>query len=488
MSQPNILFIMTDDHASHAMSCYGSKINKTPNMDSIANEGMLFNNCFCTNSICAPSRATILTGTHTHINGVKTLGDKLDNSILTFPALFRENGYQTGIVGKWHLGQGEKHWPKNFDYYNVLPGQGDYFNPVMVENGTSKVFEGYVTDIITDKCLEFLENRDEDKPFLLFCHHKAPHRPWLVSEEYRSHYIEDLPVPETFDDDYKNRAEAARRARMRVERDFNAVDLKIKTPEGYEPYDSLPVPDDISTLWYETLEGEKVTFSSKAQLKNWKYQRYMKEYLRCIDCVDDNIGRLLTYLEDNGLKDDTMVIYTSDQGFYLGDHGWYDKRFMYEQSLRMPLVIRYPSMIRPGSINDNMVLNLDFAQTLLDIAGIKQPKEMQGISFMNQLKGDHEAEVRKDMYYRYWMHLAHHNVAAHYGIRTKRYKLIFYYGKALGTSGSIDWNTDEEWELFDLEMDPNEMNNVYNRQEYSLIQAELKKRLYEIKAESKDDE
>ncbi|MCK5811677.1 MAG: sulfatase [Clostridiales bacterium] len=488
MSQPNIIFIMTDDHASHAMSCYGSKINKTPNMDRIANEGIKFDNCFCTNSICAPSRATILTGTHTHINGVKTLGDKLDNTLNNFPKMFQKAGYQTAIVGKWHLGQGEKHWPSGFNHFNVLPGQGDYFDPVMVENGVEKVFKGYVTDIITDKSLEWLEKRDQEKPFLLLCHHKAPHRPWNVHERYADHYSEDIPVPLTFDDDYKNRSQAAFRATMRVERDFNSLDLKIKLPDGYEEFDSFPIPEDISTLQYETNEGDIVTFKSKKELKNWKYQRYMKEYLRCIDCVDDNIGRILEYLDDNNLTKNTMVVYTSDQGFYLGDHGWYDKRFMYEHSLRMPFVVRYPKMIKPGTISDQMILNLDFAQTFLDLAGIAKDPIMQGKSFINILDGSLKETLREDMYYRYWMHLADHNVAAHYGVRTKRYKLIYYYGKALGTLGSIDTDTPEEWELFDLKNDPNEMKSLYNDIKYADIREKLRKRLYELKNEAKDFE
>jgi len=486
MSSPNIIFIMTDDHASHAISSYGSKINKTPNMDRIAKEGMLFNNCFCTNSICAPSRATILTGTHTHVNNVRTLCDKLDNNILTFPKLLRENGYQTAIIGKWHLGQGEKHWPKGYDYYNILPGQGDYFDPEMVENGKVKKMSGYVTDIITDESLKWLDNRDKKKPFLLLCHHKAPHRPWLTHERYKDRYKEDVIPPVTFNDDYKNRAQAAKRAKMRVDRDFNALDLKIKTPKGYKLLESLPMPDDVTTLKYETYEGDIVTFKTKEELKNWKYQRYIKEYLRCIDCVDDNIGRILDYLDENNLAEDTMIVYTSDQGFYLGDHGWFDKRFMYEHSLRMPFIIRYPKKIPANSINNNMILNLDFAQTFLDVAGITQPEIMQGHSFKKMLYNENSDAIREDMYYRYWMHLASHNVTAHYGIRTLKYKLIYYYGEGLDASCTSDKNTSKEWELFDLEKDPNELNNVYDDEEYKDIRERLTKRLYELKAQAND--
>ncbi|MDX1357766.1 MAG: sulfatase [Clostridia bacterium] len=489
MTRPNIIFIMTDDHASHAMSCYGSKINETPNMDRIADGGVRFNNCFCTNSICAPSRATILTGTHTHINGVKTLGDKLDNSLPNLAKIFQKEGYSTAVVGKWHLGQGEKHHPTGFDYWNVLPGQGDYFDPVMIEMGERKIFRGYVTDIITDKSIEWLENRDAEKPFMLMCHHKAPHRPWLSDDKHRDMYSDyDIPLPDTFFDDYENRSEAAKRAEMRVDRHMNSLDLKIDIPEGYEKMDRLPIPDDVSGLEYTTWEGEKYTFKSKEQLAQWKYQRYIKEYLRCVASVDDGIGRMLDWLDEKGLTESTMVIYTSDQGFYLGDHGWYDKRFMYEESLRMPLVIRYPEKIKAGAVKDEMVLNLDFARTFLDAAGIEEPDYMQGRSFMSILQGETPDDWQTSMYYRYWMHLAHHNVAAHYGIRTMRYQLIYYYGKALGTSGSIDVDTPEEWELFDLEEDPCEMMNVYNNPEYRVIREELKKELYRLKEESGDYE
>lgn len=488
MKRPNIIFIMTDDHASHAMSCYGSKINKTPNMDRIAEGGIRFDNCFCTNSICAPSRATILTGTHTHINGVKTLGDKLDNKMENMPKILQREGYQTAIVGKWHLGQGEAHHPTGFDYYNVLPQQGDYFDPTMIEMGERKVFKGYVTDIITEKSINWLDSVDKEKPFMLMCHHKAPHRPWLSDDKHKDMFTEDVPLPDTFFDDYKNRSEAAKRAKMRVERDFNSLDLKIEIPDGYEKMDSLPIPEDVTELEYTTWEGEKVTFKTHRELKEWKYQRYIKEYLRCVAAVDDSVGEILDWLDKENLTDNTMIIYTSDQGFYLGDHGWYDKRFMYEESLRMPLVIKYPERIKAGTVSSDMVLNLDFAQTFLDAAGIESPDYMQGSSFMPILKGDSIDDWRQSMYYRYWMHLSHHNVAAHYGIRTKDYKLIYYYGEALGTTSSIDEPTPVEWEMFDLNKDPAELNNVYDDTEYSEIREALKIELYALKEEAKDYE
>lgn len=457
--RPNIIFIMSDDHASHAMSCYGSKINETPNLDRISDGGVRFDNCFCTNSICTPSRATILSGTYNHINDVTTLASKMDNRLQTFPKLLRENGYQTAIVGKWHLGQGPEHEPTGFDFWRVLPGQGLYHNPVMIDKDGKHVFEGYVTDLITDMSLDWLKDRDKDKPFCLLCHHKAPHRSWEPDEKHADMYEDiDIPKPETFDDDYSNRASAAEAATMRIERDLNKGDLKIPVPEGL----------------------------TKEEEKDWKYQRYIKDYLRVIASIDDNVGRLLDYLDEEDIADDTIVIYTSDQGFFLGDHGWFDKRFMYEESLRMPFVLRYPKEVEPGSINGDIVLNLDFAPLFLDFAGVDVPPEFQGRSFRSILQGDTPEDWRESMYYRYWMHKAHHNVYAHYGIRTRRYKLIYYYSDALGQPGAIDETYEPEWELFDLEKDPYEMNSVYDDPEYADIVAELTDELHRIQAEARD--
>jgi arylsulfatase A-like enzyme len=302
---------------------------------------------------------------------------------------------------------------------------------------------------------------------------------------YKDH---NIPLPDTFFDDYKNRSEAAKRATMRVDRHMSSLDLKINIPEGYEKMDRLPLPENTEGFSYTTWEGEVVTFKDTRELKIWKYQQYIKEYLRCVASVDDGIGRILDWLDEKGLAGNTLVIYTSDQGFFLGDHGWYDKRFMYEESLRMPLIIRYPEKIKAGLVKDEMVLNLDFAQTFLDAAGIKDPGYMQGTSFMPIMENNTPEDWRTSMYYRYWMHLAHHNVAAHYGIRTIKHKLIYYYGKALGTSGSIDEDTPGEWELFDLEKDPQEMMNVYDNPEYHDIREELKREMYKLKEESGDYE
>lgn len=459
--RPNILFIMSDDHAAHAMSCYGSRINQTPNLDRIAEDGMRFDNCFCTNSICAPSRATILTGLYNHMNGVKTLGDGLDGRQQTVPKILQQNGYQTGLIGKWHLGHEGFNNPTGFDYWNILPDQGDYHNPDMFEMGERKQHTGYVTDIITDLSLEWLEDRDQEKPFYLMCHHKAPHRHWEPDEKHAYMYEDiDIPEPETFNDDYSNRAAAASAATMRIDRDLNALDTKGEPPEGLTPQ----------------------------EVKSWKYQRYIKDYLRCIASVDDNVGRLLDYLDEKGLAKNTIVIYTSDQGFFLGDHGWYDKRFMYEESLRMPFVVRYPREIQVGSVQKAMALNVDFAPTFLDYAGIEIPEYMQGSSLRPLLNGEVPEGWQTSMYYRYWMHLSHHGVYAHYGIRTERYKLIYYYAEALGTTHSVDDPKPPEWEMFDLEKDPYELNSVYHDSAYSDTVKQLTEQLYQLKEQVKDFE
>ncbi|HUW18837.1 MAG TPA: sulfatase/phosphatase domain-containing protein [Sedimentisphaerales bacterium] len=446
--RPNIIFIMADDHASHALSCYGSRINKTPNLDRLAKEGMRFDNCFCTNSICAPSRAVILTGKYSHIN------EKIDNSRekpfdgsqQTFPKLLQKAGYQTAIIGKWHLGSR----PTGFDYWSILPGQGKYHNPEFIEMGERKKYTGYVTDLITDFCLNWLRQRDTGKPFFLMYHHKAPHRNWQPDEKHAKMYDNvDIPVPETFDDDYKTRSDAAREQEMTISDHLSVPgDTKIKPPEG--------------------LTGPA--------LKKWKYQRYIKDYLRCVASVDDNVGRLLRYLDESGLAESTVVVYTSDQGFFLGDHGWFDKRFMYEESLRMPLLVRYPREIRAGTVNRDIVLNLDFAPTFLGFAGVAVPADMQGGSFRSLLGGKTPKDWRTSMYYHYYEYPAAHAVKRHYGIRTKRYKLIhFYY--------DID-----AWELYDLKKDPHELNNLYGKTGYENVTQELKAELERLRKQYGDSD
>lgn len=460
MKQPNILFIMSDDHAAHAIGSYGSVINQTPNIDRIAEAGIRFDNCFCTNSICAPSRATILTGVYNHINGVKTLHDDIDGSMMNFPKLLRQVGYDTAIIGKWHLGHGGKSDPTGFDYWNVLPGQGDYFDPEFIEMGVTRKYSGYVTDLITEMSMNWIKNRDKNKPFLLMCHHKAPHRPWLPSPKYTDLYEDvDIPEPVTFNDDYSTRAEAARAAKMRIDRDLLRKDVKADPPEG----------------------------STQEQIKSWNYQRYMKDYLRCVASIDEGVGVLLDTLEDEGVLDHTIVVYTSDQGFFLGDHGWFDKRFMYEESLRMPLLIQYPKEIKAGTVSQDMVLNVDFAATFLDAAGVSIPEDMQGRSFRSIWGGTTPTDWRKSMYYRYWMHLdKEHSVYSHYGIRTHEYKLIYYYADALGTTGSLDERRAPEWELYDLKKDPYELNNVYYDAAYASIISSLKQELTALQLEVRD--
>ena len=446
-TQPNILYIMSDDHAAHAISCYGSKINKTPNIDRIAAEGMRLTNCFATNALCAPSRATILTSKYSHLNGVRTHGSPpFDGTQMTYPALLQKAGYQTAVIGKWHL----KNDPTGFDYWSVVPGQGIYNNPRFIDMGTTHTVKGYVTDIITDKCMDWLDKRDPNKPFLLLCHHKAPHREWTPDEKHAHMYDDvDIPTPETFDDDYSDRASPARNAKMRIADDLNAIDLKTSPPAG--------------------LTG--------AALKKWKYERFIKDYLACIASVDDNVGRLLDYLKQHNLLDNTIVVYTSDQGFFLGDHGWFDKRFMYEESLRMPFVIRYPREIKAGTTCDATILNLDFAPTFLDFAGVPKHPEMQGESFRPCLDGNTPATWRDSMYYHFFEYPDHdHYAARHYGIRTDRYKLIHYYHPV------------DEWELFDLQKDPHELHSVYADTKYADTVTDLKKRLNALRQQYKDPE
>lgn len=437
--RPNILFIMTDDHTVQAMSCYGSKINETPNLDRIAEAGMLFDNCFCTNSLCGPSRACILTGKYSHLNGFRRNGDTFDGSQMTYPKILQKAGYQTAVVGKWHLDSD----PTGFDYWNILPGQGDYHNPTMIEMGERKQHEGYVTDLITDFSLDWLEQRDTDKPFCLLCQHKAPHRRWQPDAKHADMYESvDIPTPETFDDDYAGRGTAAHEAEMRVADHLDRQDLKMDPPEGLSP----------------------------EELKHWKYERYIKDYLRCVASVDDNVGRILDYLDETGLADNTLVVYTSDQGFYLGDHGWFDKRFMYEESLRMPLLMRYPGVIEPKTSNDDIVLNIDFGPTFLDVADAPLPEEMQGRSFESMLEGHTPGDWRYSMYYQYYEYPAVHMVNKHYGVRTKDHKLIYFY--------ELD-----EWELYDLKKDPHELKSVYGDPAYSEIQARMTEELRRLQKE-----
>ncbi len=455
--QPNVLFVMTDDHASHAMSCYGSKINRTPNLDRIANEWMLFDNCFCTNSICAPSRAVILTGKYGHVNGVIDNYTVFDGSQQTFPKLLQRAGYETAMIGKWHL----KSDPTGFDYWHVLMGQGTYYNPKFKTPEGIKKYTGYTTDIVIDVGLDYLKNkRDKAKPFFMMLHHKAPHRWWQPGPKHLTMYDDvEIPEPDNLFDDYETRSDAARLQKMSIKEELTEKDLKFAKPgnfteKQFEKWNAAYEP--------KNEKFRKANLTGK-ELIRWKYQRYIKDYLRCIASVDDNIGRVLDYLDEADLADNTIVIYTSDQGFYLGDHGWFDKRFMYEESLRMPLIIRHPGQTKAGSKSDDLVMNLDFGPTMLAFAGAKKPYDMQGESFKTILQSNTPKDWRKAIYYHYYEHPGEHMVKRHYGIRTQRYKLMHFY-----------YDNIDAWELYDLKKDPREMNNVYSQASYKSIIEQLK--------------
>jgi arylsulfatase A-like enzyme len=469
---PNIVFIMTDDHAAQAIGAYGSRVNTTPQIDRIAAEGMRFANCFCTNSICAPSRAVILTGKYSHLNGVRDNTLSFDGTQTTFPKLLRDAGYQTAMVGKWHL----KSPPTGFDYWHVLPGQGHYYNPDMIEMGEEKQHQGYVTDIVTDIALEFIQSRrDPDKPFLLMLHHKAPHRNWQPAERHLTIFDDTIfPEPETLFDDYATRSAAAREQEMTL-RDHMRLeyDLKMGDPPAR-------LNDQQRAAWEAAYGPKREAFERDSpqgeDLVRWKYKRYMEDYLGCIASVDESVGRVLDYLDRSGLAETTLVVYTSDQGFYLGEHGWFDKRFMYEESLRMPLLMRLPGAIPPGSINEDLVLNLDFGPTFLALAGVEAPVDMQGRSLRTLLQAGNPSDWRQSFYYHYYEYPGAHMVKRHYGVRTDRYKLIHFYH-------DID-----AWELYDLDQDPWELNNVYEDPAYSEAAAELTQELVRLRRRYGDSE
>jgi arylsulfatase A-like enzyme len=439
--RPNILFIMSDDHCRQAMSSYGGQLNQTPNIDRLANEGMRFERCCMTNSLCAPSRATILTGKFSHLNSVQENRDKFDGEQQTFPKLLQQAGYNTAMIGKWHLTSE----PTGFDYWNVLPGQGRYFDPEFIEMGKKSVRPGYTSDIISDESIRWLSERDQEQPFMLMCHHKAPHVKHQYPEKYASMFEdEELPVPGTFNDDYFTRSSALTDScRYSKFQNIMEGDLSGSTP-----------PPGLSDKKY----------------KAWAQNAFLKTYLRVVQAMDDSIGRLLDYLDTSGLAENTLVVYTSDNGFFLGEHGFYNKMWMYEESLLTPLVVRYPGVIQPGSVNEQLVSNLDFAETFLDYAGVVQPADMQGLSFRNILEDGTDPNWRKSVYYHYY---GQFGVAAHYGIRTERYKLIHYY--------EID-----EWEFFDLHADPNELRNLYLKADAINEQARLKSELQRLREKYQD--
>jgi len=494
-AQPNIIFIMSDDHAYQAISAYQDHLLQTPNIDRLANEGLLFSNACVTNSICAPSRAVILTGKHSHINGKIDNRFPFDTTNITFPQLFQQAGYQTAMYGKLHFGNN----PKGVDDFMILPGQGNYINPRFITPNGDTTITGYVTDIITDLTLNWLSNeRNPDQPFMLAYLHKAPHRPWWPRpDKFREFTKKTFPEPANLFDDYQNRGTAAHTAEMNLlEHMMYSHDSKIypeviaamgeqvqpQVPEFrnsfYGPYGRAneaqraayqPILDSINQYfqenWPQMNDEEKMS---------WKYQRYMQDYLACISAVDDNVGRVLDYLEESGLAENTIVVYTSDQGFYLGEHGWFDKRFVYDESFKTPLIIRWPGVIDPGRRNDEMVQNLDFAPTFLEAAGIEVPADMQGESLLPILKNQMEDWQREEVYYHYYEYPAVHMVKRHYGIVTKAYKLVHYYYDV------------DEWELYDRQKDPMEMKNVYEDPAYAEVVKDLKARLSALRVKYKD--
>ena len=460
--KPNILFLFTDDHATQAISAYGgplAEIAPTPNIDRIAEEGLLFRRAYVTNSICGPSRAVVLTGKYSHLNGFRSNGDTFDGSQQTAPKLLRKAGYQTAIVGKWHL----KSEPTGFDHFEVLKGQGQYYNPMLITNGKNVRRTGYTTDIITDRTLDWLENRDPEKPFFLMSQHKAPHGRWEPALRHLE-WLDQVEVPEppTLFDDYSGRSKAAAGHAMGLADHMGDHRLMLTysskhTPEQLKIFDGYFRPRNEAFLT-ANLTGKERT--------RWHYQRYIKNYLRCVRAVDENVGRLLAYLDENGLAENTVVIYSSDQGFYLGEHGWFDKRWMYEESFRTPLVVRWPGRVAPGLVNLNdIVSNLDFASTFLEIAGAEIPGDIQGRSLVSLLEGNTPEDWRKTHYYHYY-ESGGHGVPIHYGVTDGRYKLIRF------PEPEID-----DWELFDLQSDPQELESRYGDPALDEVQAKLKEEL-----------
>ena len=492
--RPNILFIMSDDHAQRAISAYDDSLVLTPNIDRLADEGALFLNSFVTNSICTPSRAVLLTGKFSHRNGVRSNGDVFDGQQATFPRILQQQGYETAVVGKWHLGSE----PSGFDYWQVLMGQGEYYSPrFLTRTGMVQYSGAYVTDKVTDLALEFLQTRDRNKPFMMLYHHKAPHRNWMPA-------VEDLdpknivhPVPDSFNDDYAGRPAAAE-ADMRIADMFLSYDMKLR-PDNYERetgsgggrgheeavQEAVRAWQDAyarlspaqKKLWDRFYDNINITYrqvrNDPEAFAEWMYQRYLHDYLATVRSVDRNIGRVLDYLDAEGLYENTIVIYTSDQGFYLGEHGWYDKRFMYEESMRTPLLMRYPAAIAAGQQLDQLVQNLDLAPTLLDFAGVPEPAGMQGISLKKLVTGKQHGTWRDSLYYHYYQYPGWHMVNPHYGVRSATHKLIHFYTK-------------DHWELYDLEQDPQELNNRYDNPAYAQDRIQLREQLRQLRKQYDD--
>jgi arylsulfatase A-like enzyme len=467
--RPNIVFLFSDDHAAHALSAYrehlqyGARLPETPTLDRLAAEGMLFTNAFVTNSICVPSRAAVLTGQYGHLTGVMTNQDPLHPDTETFPRLLRDGGYRTALFGKWHL----RTEPVGFDRHEVLVGQGPFYNPILITGADSVRHTGYTTDIITGRALEWLDGiRDDDRPFLLMLHYNAAHRYWDPGPEQLALFRDTvLPEPPTFWDDGEGRASGFRQQEMEIGRDLFDRDLKLEQPANLTP-DQLR----LWASWYDP-ENQRLEALGLAgdDLVRWKYQRYIADYMRVVLGMDAAIGRILDYLDTAGLADNTVVVYTSDQGFFLGDRGWFDKRWMYEESLRTPLIVRWPGVVEPRSVNTDLVMNLDFAHTFLDLAGLPPADGMQGASLIPLFRGETPADWRDAIYYQYFAYPDWHMVQRQYGVRTHRHKLIHYYEVG-------------EWELFDLALDPNELRSVYDDPRYAGVRDELKRRLDQLRA------
>lgn len=485
---PNIIFIMTDDHATQAISAYGSQLIKTPNIDRIADEGMLFENCYAVNALSGPSRACILTGKFSHENGLMNNSTTFDGNQQTLPKILQKNGYQTAIIGKWHL----KSTPQGFDYWSIISGQGeqgDYYAPDFLENGKPITEKGYVTDVITDKVIDFLENRDKEKPYFVMYHQKAPHRNWMPAPRHLGIFNDTLfPEPDNLFDDYAHRGKAAHEQDLSIASTLrDDWDLKLLTRQEmladttnrlYQVYKRMP--KEAQEKWDEAY-AKRINEYRNGNLQGddlvrWKYQQYMQDYLATVLAVDENIGRLLAYLEKSGELDNTIIVYTSDQGFFLGEHGWFDKRFIYEESQRMPLVIRYPKAIKAGSRTSALSMNVDFMPTFLTMAGVDIPTDVQGESLKPILENEGKIpdSWRKAVYYHYYEFPAEHSVKRHYGIRTRDFKLIHFY------------NDIDEWEMYDLKTDPKEMNNIYNKEEYGNKRNELTRLLKETQVKYND--
>lgn len=464
-ARKNILFIMSDDHSAKYLSCYGSPTVKTPNLDRLALEGTRFENAFCTNSLCAPGRAAILTGSYSHINGVHGNSEAKDSAeymtlgAQIFPELLQQSGYHTGVVGKWHLSDK----PRGFDYSCVLPGQGAYFNPILLENDEAKQYPGHVTDVTTDLALQFLKSAPAEKPWCLLYHHKAPHRPFQPPARFVSRFQhKEIPYPETFDDDYATR---------KVAREAEDMRLDVSLAGDY--------PDLPGGL-------------SRQDKKRWIFQRFARDYCAGVEAIDENLGRVLQYLDKNNLTEETLIIYTSDNGFFVGEHGWYDKRFMYEPSMRIPLVVRWPAAPK-ARLSEHLVANIDITATILDYAGVTSPESMQGKTLRGIVNGGQQTLWRKSLYYAYYenswalrgksaaersdpsfQYFTAHRVGPHRGVRTATHKLIHYYSEG-------DYH-----ELFDLRKDPNELNNLYGRREEAGLAADLRFELKQLREQLKD--